>query len=48
VSSLSDWVFIGDYIDSAATMRRYHLVWTDRADKLDIFDPEDDVFADRF
>jgi hypothetical protein len=46
--SLSDFIFIGDYIDSAATMRRFHLVWTDRADKTSIFDFEDDIFADRF
>ena len=48
VPSLSDYEFIGDYFDSAATMRRYHLAWTDRGDKTDIFDLEDDVFADRY
>jgi hypothetical protein len=48
VPSFSDFEFIGDYFDSAATMRRYHLVWTDRADKTSIDDLEDDIFADRF
>jgi hypothetical protein len=47
-SSLSDYVFIGDYIDGAANSRRYHVIWTDRADKTSIFDYEDDVFADRY
>ena len=46
VPSLSDESYIGDYFDSAVTMRRYHLVWTDRADKIDIFDHEDDILAD--
>jgi hypothetical protein len=48
VPSLSDFEFIGDYFDSAANMRRYHLVWTDRADKTSIMDLEDDIYADRF
>jgi hypothetical protein len=48
VVSLSDFVFIGDYFDTAATMRRFHLAWTDRGDKTDILDFEDDVFADRY
>ena len=43
--SLSDEVYIGDFFDSSATMRRYHLVWTDRGDKTDITDPEDDIFS---
>jgi hypothetical protein len=47
-SSLSDYRFIGDYIDSAAGSRRFHVIWTDRADKTSIFDYEDDVFTDRF
>jgi len=48
VVSLSDLGgFIGDYIDSSTTLRRYHLVWTDRGDKV-FFDSEDDIFADRF
>jgi hypothetical protein len=48
VPSMSDFEFIGDYFDAAATMRRYHLVWTDRADKTSINDLEDDIFADRY
>jgi hypothetical protein len=46
VPSLSDPLYIGDYFDSVATMRRYHLVWTDRADKTSVSDNEDDIFAD--
>ncbi len=48
VSSVSDFVFIGDYIDSSATVRVFHVAWTDRADKLSIDDGEDDVYHDRF
>jgi hypothetical protein len=48
VVSLSDFLFIGDYFDTTTTMRRFHLAWTDRGDKTDIFDVEDDVFADRY
>jgi hypothetical protein len=44
-SSLSQQLSIGDYFDSAATMRRYWLAWTDRADKTDVEDYESDVFA---
>jgi hypothetical protein len=47
-SSLSEYLFIGDYIDGAANSRRYHVIWTDRADKTSIFDYEDDIFTDRF
>jgi hypothetical protein len=48
VVSLSDFEYIGDYFDTAATMRRFHLAWTDRGDKWGIGDLEDDVFTDRF
>ena len=48
VVSLSDLDYVGDYFDAAATMRRYHLAWTDRGDQTDINEPEDDVFADRY
>jgi hypothetical protein len=48
VPSLSDVSFIGDYFDSAATMRKYFLVWTDRADKTNVFDAEDDIVIDRY
>ncbi len=46
--SMSDHVYIGDYIDSAVTARRYHIVWTDRADAYDKFDEDDDVLHDVF
>jgi hypothetical protein len=45
VPSLSDDGFIGHYFGTAATMRRFHVAWTDRADKTRITDPEDDVFC---
>ena len=48
VVSFSDNEFLGDYFDTTTTMRRFHLAWTDRGDKTDIFDFEDDVFADRY
>jgi hypothetical protein len=48
VPSLSDEDFIGDYFGIAATMRRFHLAWTDRGDQTDYTEPEDDVFADRY
>ena len=48
VVSFSDNEFVGDYFDTSTTMRRFHLAWTDRGDKTDIFDFEDDVFADRY
>jgi hypothetical protein len=47
-SSLSDYSFIGDYFDSSTTSRRYHVIWTDRADKFSILDFEDDIYADFF
>jgi hypothetical protein len=47
VPSLSDEGSVGHYFGAAATMRRFHVAWTDRADKTSISDPEDDVFADR-
>jgi len=47
-SSLSDFLFIGDYFDSSTTSRRYHVIWTDRADKFSILDYEDDIYADFF
>ncbi len=48
VVSFSDFEYVGDYFDTATTMRRFHLAWTDRGDQTDIMEPEDDVFADRF
>lgn len=46
VPSLSDYLFIGDYIDSAVTSRRYHVVWTDRSDQRSIYDYDDDIVHD--
>jgi hypothetical protein len=43
---MSDYSFIGDYIDSAVTSRRYHVVWTDRSDVWSIYDYDDDVVHD--
>jgi hypothetical protein len=47
--SLSDFIFVGDYIDAASAPRtgRIDLIWTDRRDKTDIMDLEDDVWSDR-
>jgi hypothetical protein len=45
-SSINDFVFIGDYIDLAAGHTLFG-VWTDRRDKQDILDDEDDVFGSR-
>jgi len=43
VTSIVDFVFIGDYFDLAANDQLVFGVWTDRRDKTDIFDFEDDV-----
>ncbi len=48
VSSMSDFIFIGDYIDTASTNRKAYVAWTDRGDILSIFDFEDDVFVDQW
>ncbi len=49
-SSMSDSSFIGDYIDSSTnkvlTDKSAHIIWTDRRDKVSIFQFEDDVFTD--
>jgi hypothetical protein len=51
LSSFSDFVFIGDYIDSSASRvlsdRAVHVIWTDRSDKTSEFDLEDDIYNDR-
>jgi hypothetical protein len=44
-SSLTDFQFIGDYIDLTADAP--FTVWTDRRDKVSIFDLEDDVWGSR-
>lgn len=47
-SSLTDYTFIGDYIDGTSTVSttsiRTNFAWTDRRDKTSIFDQEDDVW----
>jgi hypothetical protein len=50
VSSLTDDLFIGDYID-ASTSRVIesllaHIIWTDRSDKTDESDSKDDIATD--
>jgi hypothetical protein len=46
-SSLSDFIFIGDYVDLTADNGSLFGIWTDRRDKLSIVDFEDDVFGSR-
>lgn len=45
MTSISDFVFIGDYFDLAANDKFVFGIWTDRRDKTEIFDFEDDVFG---
>ena len=45
VSSISDFIFVGDYFDLAPTDEFFFGIWTDRRDKTDIFDLEDDVYG---
>jgi hypothetical protein len=47
-ASLTDYLFIGDYLDASANKRNFHVVWTDRADAVSIYAYEDDIFHDRF
>ena len=44
-TSIVDFVFIGDYFDLAVNDKFFFGIWTDRRDKTDIFDFEDDVFG---
>ena len=44
-SSIVDFIFIGDYFDLASNSTLIYGVWTDRRDKTEIFDFEDDVFG---
>jgi hypothetical protein len=46
-SSLSDFIFVGDYNDLSTDNGSLYSVWTDRRDKLSIFDLEDDVWGSR-
>lgn len=45
LTSIVDFVFIGDYFDLAANDQLVFGIWTDRRDKTEIFDFEDDVFG---
>lgn len=51
VSSTSDFTFIADYFDVSVHRsvgeKSAYVIWTDRRDKSDIFDPEDDVAMDK-
>jgi hypothetical protein len=46
-SSISDFNFLGDYIDLSTDNGSLFTVWTDRRDKASIMDPEDDVWGSR-
>jgi hypothetical protein len=46
-SSIQDFDFGGDYIEITANATTLLGVWTDRRDKLTVFDFEDDVFGSR-
>ena len=53
LSSLSDFEFVGDWISPAVpregmTSSIAFFIWTDRRDKTDIFDFEDEIVVDRF
>lgn len=45
MTSIVDFIFIGDYFDLAANDQFVFGIWTDRRDKTEIFDFEDDVFG---
>jgi hypothetical protein len=44
MSSIVDFVFIGDYVDLTSSNKLFG-IWTDRRDKASIFDFEDDVYG---
>ena len=46
-SSRSDFFFVGDYNDLSTDNGSLYSIWTDRRDKLSIFDFEDDVWGSR-
>lgn len=46
-SSISDFFFIGDYIDLAANDTNRFAIWTDRRHQTSIFAPEDNTFGSR-
>ena len=45
VSSMSDFVYIDDYIGITENNTTLFGIWTDRRDKSSVFDPEDDVYG---
>ncbi|HLF74080.1 MAG TPA: sialidase family protein [Anaerolineales bacterium] len=45
LTSIVDFIFIGDYFDLAINDQLVFGIWTDRRDKTTIFDFEDDVFG---
>jgi hypothetical protein len=47
-TSRSQFVLLGDYFDSAADARNFHVIWTDRARFLDVFQYDHDVYYDKF
>jgi hypothetical protein len=47
MSSISDFLFLGDYNDLSTDNGSLYAVWTDRRDKLSIIDLEDDVWGSR-
>jgi hypothetical protein len=44
-SSMSDFIYIGDYMDITSNNTTLFGIWTDRRDKLSILDFEDDVYG---
>jgi hypothetical protein len=46
-SSMSDFIYIGDYFGITANNTTLFSIWTDRRDKSIIFDLEDDVYGNR-
>lgn len=46
-SSISQFVFIGDYTGVAANATANYAVWTDRRNRTNIFDSNNDVFGSR-
>ncbi len=50
VPSMSDVLFIGDYIDCGVsanpTDKVFNVIWTDRSDKISVGEDEDDVYED--
>ena len=44
---MSDFIFIGDYIGITSNNTTLFGIWTDRRDKLSLFDFEDDVYGSR-